>query len=53
LNAWGYLMVGLAAALPCVAVPLLLPNKVTTFATQNPGTTGLADASDAINAHQF
>jgi hypothetical protein len=28
LNAWGYLMVGLAAALPCVVVPLLLPNKV-------------------------
>jgi hypothetical protein len=28
LDEWGYLMVGLAAALPCVAVPLLLPNKV-------------------------
>jgi hypothetical protein len=28
LDAWGYLLVGLAAALPCVAVPLLLQNKV-------------------------
>ncbi|KAF6255411.1 cyclopropyl isomerase-like protein [Scenedesmus sp. NREL 46B-D3] len=27
LNEWGYLMVGLAAALPCLAVPLLLQNK--------------------------
>lgn len=28
LDEWGYLLVGLAAALPCFAVPLLLPNKV-------------------------
>ncbi|KAF8063107.1 CPI1 [Scenedesmus sp. PABB004] len=27
LDEWGYLLVGLAAAVPCVAVPPLLPNK--------------------------
>lgn len=28
LDEWGYLLVGLAAALPCFLLPLVLPNEV-------------------------